>query len=194
MTTNTDGAMPELPDNDIDGEEIGKIIADCTVTLEGGFSHLDNDMFASVIRSAMEDYARAAIEQAAGAVPEGLIELLQSCRGSVKSDLLRYEQLLLRGEKQGLELTLIDAETHRLMMLLDSIDALAGREAGSSDHLVPCAGGGVTQPLTLAQIQTLYQQVQAEVAKLEDEGRYTFAGWFPIAVRLVEAAVWEAKK
>lgn len=71
MTTNTDGAMPELPDNDIDGEEIGKIIADCTVTFEGGFSHLDNDMFASVIRSAMEDYARAAIQQAAGAVPEG---------------------------------------------------------------------------------------------------------------------------
>jgi len=70
MTTNTDVAMPELPDNDIDGEEIGKIIADCTVTFEGGFSQLDNDMFASVIRSAMEDYARAAIEQAA--LPQGM--------------------------------------------------------------------------------------------------------------------------
>ena len=82
MTTNTDGAMPELPDNDIDGEEIGKIIADCTVTFEGGFS-LDNDMFASVIRSAMEDYARAAIEQAAG--EEGEIVVTKTDTGAIVS-------------------------------------------------------------------------------------------------------------
>lgn len=52
-------------------------------------------------------------------------ELLQACRGSVKADLMRYEQLLLSGEKQGLELTLIDAEANRLRALLDAIDALS---------------------------------------------------------------------
>ena len=167
MTTNTDGAMPELP--------------------EAEFPH--NIGTPRYTADQMREYARAAIQQAAGAVPEGLAELVQSCRGSVKSDLSGFEQLLLRKHSPAVE-----EEVTRLQAILDSIDALAGREAGSSDHLAPCAGGGVTQPLTLAQIQTLYQQVQAEVAKLEDEGRYTFAGWFPVAVRLIEAAVWEAKK
>jgi len=67
--------LPDLPDNDIDAEEIGKIIADCTVTFEDGFSRLDHDMFASVIRVAMEEYALAAIaaqqEKIQGHLAEG---------------------------------------------------------------------------------------------------------------------------
>jgi hypothetical protein len=43
-------------------------------------------------------------------------------------------------------------------------------------------------PLTEERKREIYQQVQTEVAQLEEEGRYTFAGWFPVAVRLIEAA------
>lgn len=118
------------------------------------------------IKAYATDYARAAIQQAAGAVPEG-------CR-------------IVPIEPTESMLVFV----HRLAWInaVNASPSPLGREAGSSDHLAACDGDRVQVPLTDAQIQPIYQQVQAEVAKLEDEGRYTFAGWFPVAVRLIEAA------
>jgi len=87
-----------------------------------------------------------AIQQAA--VPEGVADLLQSCRGSVKSDLMRCEQMILscnRGSKLVLE-----AEANRLRALLDSIDALAAapappKQQSDSVHLAGGECGGVSQ-------------------------------------------------
>ena len=42
------------------------------------------------------------------------------------------------------------------------------------------------KPLTKDQIAALLPLIKAEVDTLSDEGRYTFAGWLPIAVRLIE--------
>lgn len=47
---------------------------------------------------------------------------------------------------------------------------------------------GQAQPLTKAQIDELYIECGREVAKLDAEDRYTFAAWFPIAIRLAEKA------
>ena len=46
----------------------------------------------------------------------------------------------------------------------------------------------VRQPLTPDQVAEIGKATNSEVSKLEAEGRYTFAGWLPIAVRLTEAA------
>lgn len=43
-------------------------------------------------------------------------------------------------------------------------------------------------PLTLTQIHAIWRETAAEVQKMEAEQRYSFAGWLPVAVRLVEKA------
>ena len=78
--------------------------------------------------------SESAIQQAAGAVPEGVADLLRSCRGSVKADLMRYEQMILSRPSPEY-VAAYEQECDRLQALLDSIDALAaspsplGREA-----------------------------------------------------------------
>lgn len=73
------------------------------------------------IKAYATDYARAAIQQAAGAVPEG-------CR-------------IVPIEPTESMLVFV----HRLAWInaVNASPSPLGREAGSSDHLVPCAGGGV---------------------------------------------------
>lgn len=55
-------------------------------------------------------------------------ELLQACRGSVKSDLMRYEQMILSCTN-GIYKTAYEAEANRLQALLDAIDAAAAQPA-----------------------------------------------------------------
>lgn len=43
--------------------------------------------------------------------------------------------------------------------------------------------------LTTERIRELYQEVQRRAAQLDAAGQYSFGGWFPIAVELVEAEV-----
>lgn len=43
-------------------------------------------------------------------------------------------------------------------------------------------------PLTNAQVDEIGQLTNSAVQKLESDGRYTFAAWLPIAVRLTEKA------
>lgn len=47
---------------------------------------------------------------------------------------------------------------------------------------------GAAEPLNKAKIDELYLECGREVAKLDAEDRYTFAAWFPIAIRLAEKA------
>ena len=54
----------------------------------------------------------------------------------------------------------------------------AGYDTPNSEPTAP-----VRVPLTRPAIDALYEKVEAEVAQLELERRYTFAGWFPVAVR-----------
>ena len=83
------------------------------------------------IKAYATDYARAAIQQAAGAVPEG-------CR-------------IVPIEPTESMLVFV----HRLAWInaVNASPSPLGREAGSSDHLVPCAGGwdGATLPTPPAQ-------------------------------------------
>lgn len=46
-------------------------------------------------------------------------------------------------------------------------------------------GAGV--PMTRQQTDAMFEEVQRRANQLADEGRYTFGGWFPIAVELIEA-------
>ena len=61
MTTNTDGAMPELPDMPSNIGHVMRRIRACESEVPAQL----------VLEHALREYARAAIEQAAGAVPEG---------------------------------------------------------------------------------------------------------------------------
>lgn len=53
-------------------------------------------------------------------------------------------------------------------------------------HLAAARTQTVREPLTESEMRDLYQQCGKEVAKLDAENRYTFAAWFPIAIRLAE--------
>lgn len=93
------------------------------------------------------DNLRAAIEQAAGAVPEGWMRDEKQVR-ELMSHLVNtgWAQTEDGAEcvDQGSAMAAEVIERVLLPMLAASPSPL-GREAGSSDHSVPCAGGGVTQ-------------------------------------------------
>ena len=128
MTTNTDGAMPEL-------YQMARDAGLPMSWLDKGISTTwpELERFADSIR-------RAAIQQAAGAVPQGLADLLQSCRGSIKADLWRYEQMLLVQQVPHLH-AVVKSEIDRLRALLDSIDALAASPAPPKQQPVHLGGG-----------------------------------------------------
>lgn len=90
----------------------------------------------------MREYAHAAIQQAAGAVPEGL----KLVPVEPTSDMLfAGARSIIDGQDERHGSSWADeAELAYKAMLAASPSPLA-RESGSSDHLVPCAGGGVTQ-------------------------------------------------
>jgi hypothetical protein len=76
---------------------------------------------------------------------------------------------------------------------IDSLSADLGRRtplawAAARAALASPAEAAQRVPLTAEQIDAIFVQTSAEVAKLEAEHRYTFAGWLPIAVRLTETA------
>ena len=73
-------------------------------------------------------------------------------------------------------------EVHIAKALGMTVRYLEGAEATPPAPPAPLPG----KPLTKDQIAALLPLIKAEVDTLSDEGRYTFAGWLPIAVRLIE--------
>lgn len=133
MTTNTDVAMPELP--------VVAWLYQCWTTAHV-LNH-QNDHYFSVDDGETKvkgeplvrlSDARAAIQQAAGAVPKPRRVTIADARDYLNTN---DKAFWVTGWNECVE------------------ELLAGREAGISDHSVPCAGGGVTQPLTEARIEEI---------------------------------------
>jgi len=70
----------------------------------------------------------------------------------------------------------------KMLIALAASPSPLGREAGSSDYLVPCAGGGVTQPLSMGKIVQIARD--AQIAYCLDK----FPTYDEALVRAVEAA------
>lgn len=90
--------------------------------------------------------SRAAIQQAAGAVPEGLVPCPTCNQTGIVTEL---DGSFFR------QTHCPSCNGHGKCASPSPLGREAGKE-GSSDHLVPCAGGGVTQPLTNAKIKKAY--------------------------------------
>jgi hypothetical protein len=109
-------------------------------------------------------------------------ELLQACRGSVKADLMRYEQTLLSFRTSPPEAqAALEAEANRLRALLDAIDA----QPASSERVA------LSDEQILAAIQSCGFALHGRVSMTYESGPYDIDRPTVVAtqfVRAVEAA------
>lgn len=149
MTTPTPHGAPELPVVAYGYENTRPTEKSALMTV--ALSNADDQYPELAVPLVKLSDARAAIQQAAGAVPEGWklvpVDLTEDMIAAwFRAPMPNF------GDRGG---SRRDMWSQSYRAMLAASPSPLGREAGSSDNFVPCAGGGVKVPLSDAMVEKL---------------------------------------